>query len=173
MALPDRQMDITKNQSHISNDDWNQAFTGIFSMIFLALVLSGYSYSRGKTTGLPDLECPSSPNCVSTQARDSGHHVSSFPYSGDPDSARNCLKQAILEIPRSRVVEEKSASLRAEFKSRIFRFIDDAEFRLNKTKSMIGFRSSSRAGYYDFGVNRQRIEKLRIEFRKRCNANKK
>jgi uncharacterized protein (DUF1499 family) len=67
-------------------------------------------------------------------------------------------------MPRSRVVEEKSGLLRAEFQTRILGFVDDVEFRLNRPKKTIDFRSASRVGYYDFGVNRVRMEKLRIEF---------
>ena len=130
-AIPDRQMQIIKNQLHKLNRDGDHGWNGVFPMILLALVLAGCSYSSGKPAGLPDMACPASPNCVSTRAKDPSQRISPFRYSGHSDSAISCLKQAILDIPRSRVVEEKSAFLWAEFQSLIFRFVDDAEFRLN------------------------------------------
>lgn len=172
-VLPDRQMQPIQNQLYIFNCDGNHGWNRVFPMICLALVLAGCSYSRGKLAGLPDLACPASPNCVSTQASDSEHRLSPFPYSGSTDSAMSCLKKAIRDIPRSRIVEDKPTSLSAEFQSLIFRFVDDADFRINKTKTMIEFRSTARVGYYDFGVNRRRMENLRIKFRKRCHAYEK
>lgn len=168
-------MCMTRNPSQSLDWNWTKPVGTRFSMLFLALVLAGCASLTlgGKAVDLPDLACPTSPNCVSTQAKDPGHRVSPFLYSGDPQSAFSCLKQAILDMPRSRIVEENSRSLRAEFQSLIFRFVDDGEFRLNETKAMIEFRSASRVGYYDFGVNRRRIENLRERFQTKCHADEK
>ena len=39
--------------------------------------------------------------------------------------------------------------------------LDDIECRLYAGHAMIHIRSTSQVGFYDFGVNRKRIEKLR------------
>ncbi len=54
--------------------------------------------------------------------------------------------------------------LYAECKSRIFGFIDDLEFRQDEKSAVVHVRSASRNGYYDFGVNRRRVEKIRQLF---------
>lgn len=57
------------------------------------------------------------------------------------------------------VVEQTDDYIAAEFKSRIFRFTDDVEFRL--ADDAVHVRSASRIGYSDMGVNRKRVEALR------------
>jgi uncharacterized protein (DUF1499 family) len=39
--------------------------------------------------------------------------------------------------------------------------VDDVEFWFDAAAKTIHFRSASRSGYYDFGVNRKRMEELR------------
>ena len=48
-------------------------------------------------------------------------------------------------------------------KFNIFRFIDDVEFYLTE-QGVIHFRSASRIGHSDLGVNRRRVEMIRITF---------
>ncbi len=47
------------------------------------------------------------------------------------------------------------------FKSRVFQFIDDLELFLDPLNGIISIRSAARTGYWDFGVNRRRVEQLR------------
>ena len=46
-------------------------------------------------------------------------------------------------------------------RSRIFRFADDVDFRFDDEARLIHFRSASRLGRKDFGVNRERMEGIR------------
>ena len=50
--------------------------------------------------------------------------------------------------------------IHAEFRSRVFRFVDDVEFLFDDAGRLVHFRSASRAGYYDFGVNRRRMGEI-------------
>ena len=68
-------------------------------------------------------------------------------------------------MPRSKVVSNKENFLHVEFTSKIFRFVDDVEFYFNEP-GVIHFRSASRIGYSDMGVNRDRIEEIRHLFAK-------
>jgi uncharacterized protein (DUF1499 family) len=45
--------------------------------------------------------------------------------------------------------------------------VDDVEFCFDTDSSLIHVRSASRTGYFDFGVNRKRIERIRSAFSKR------
>ena len=54
--------------------------------------------------------------------------------------------------------------IRAEFRSRIFQFVDDVEFLFENQGNVIHVKSASRTGYSDFGVNRKRVEKIRAAF---------
>ncbi len=52
----------------------------------------------------------------------------------------------------------------ATFRSRVFRFVDDLELRLDEAGGVIHVRSAARLGYADFGVNRKRVVALRNRF---------
>jgi uncharacterized protein (DUF1499 family) len=106
--------------------------------------------------------CPSSPNCVSTQAQDEGHAIAPLRYLKSRAEAKEALKAAIGTLPRTKLVEEDETYLHYEFTSRLLRFVDDVEFLFDDETKTIHFRSASRTGYGDWGVNRRRMEEIRI-----------
>ena len=65
------------------------------------------------------------------------------------------------ENPRFRLVTSTSHYLRAEARTRWLGFVDDVEFLASESEGLIHVKSASRLGYYDFGVNRRRLERLR------------
>jgi uncharacterized protein (DUF1499 family) len=85
-------------------------------------------------------------------------------YTGTLTEAKKALLSAIAEWPNLEIVEEKDHYVHAKFTSRFFRFVDDVEFCMEDDLRIIHVRSSSRVGYYDFGVNRRRIEQIRKRF---------
>lgn len=105
--------------------------------------------------------CPSSPNCVSTKAQDEGHAIAPFRYRKTRAEAKDALKDIVRSLPRTRLVEEDETYLHYEFTSLILRFVDDVEFLFDDETKTIHFRSASRIGHSDFGVNRKRMEHLR------------
>ena len=106
--------------------------------------------------------CPNSPNCVSTQAPEDDHEhtIAPVPFEDTPSQAMNRIVQVVTRQPRTRIVKKNSTYLRAEFRSRILRFVDDVEFYLDVEDNLIHFRSAARRGYGDFGANRDRMEEL-------------
>ncbi|WP_455379630.1 DUF1499 domain-containing protein [Petrachloros mirabilis] len=107
--------------------------------------------------------CPSSPNCVSTQASptDERHSIAPFRYRQSRVEAKEALKAMIASLSRMKLVEEDEAYLHYEFTSLLLRFVDDVEFVFDEETKTIHFRSASRTGYGDLGVNRRRMEKMR------------
>jgi uncharacterized protein (DUF1499 family) len=105
--------------------------------------------------------CPSSPNCVSTQAQDEGHAIAPVRYRKPRAEAKEVLKEVIRSLPRAKLVEEDESYLRYEFTSLLLRFVDDVEFAFDDEAKMMHFRSASRTGYGDLGVNRARMERIR------------
>jgi uncharacterized protein (DUF1499 family) len=110
--------------------------------------------------------CPHSPNCVSSQAADSGHFIAPFKIAGDPETAWAALKQALRGQSRTVITAESADALHAEATSLIFRFVDNIDAILDREARLIHIRSASRVGYSDLGVNRKRVEALRLEMRK-------
>ena len=105
--------------------------------------------------------CPSSPNCVSTQALDEGHAITPIRYRKSRAEAKEALKEVIRSLPRAKLVEEGESYLHYEFTSLLLRFVDDVEFVFDDDAKTIHFRSASRIGYGDLGVNRARMEQVR------------
>ncbi len=107
------------------------------------------------------VSCPSSPNCVSTQAQDEGHTIAPIRYRKSRAEAKEALKEVIRSLPRTKLVEEDESCLQYEVTSLLLRFVDDVEFLFDDESKAIHFRSASRTGYGYLGVNRTRMEQVR------------
>ena len=88
-----------------------------------------------------------------------------IPYTGPLDKARAKLLEVLRNYPRTRIVREEADSLKAECRSAFFHFVDDVDFVFDDTAKCIHFRSASRLGRKDFGVNRKRMEEISAAFR--------
>jgi uncharacterized protein (DUF1499 family) len=75
------------------------------------------------------------------------------------------IKEAVLSLPRTKIITETPTYLYAEATSKVMRFVDDVEFLFADEAeiSEVHVRSASRKGYRDFGVNRERIEQVRAK----------
>lgn len=107
--------------------------------------------------------CPPSPNCVSTTHATAPMPV--LPMRGDAADTLNRLADLIAARPRTTIVERGPRYLRAEFRSRLFRYVDDVEF-LVVEPGTVHFRSASRLGRGDMGVNRARMEELSAAYQR-------
>ena len=108
--------------------------------------------------------CPGSRNCVSSQTSNKKHAIEPFRYQDTLMEARARLLDIIKSMPRSRVVTVRADYVHAEFRSRVFGFVDDAEFSFDEGQKTIHLRSASRTGSYDFGMNRKRMERIHSQF---------
>jgi len=112
-------------------------------------------------------ECPDCPNCVSTQAVDPEHQMDPIPFIQSSEQAQRQLEAIIRSMPNSRIVSSNAGYIYAEFVSLFFGFVDDVELAIDETEQLIHFRSASRTGRSDFGVNRKRMEQVRQRFQNR------
>ena len=71
------------------------------------------------------------------------------------------LKTTVAGLPRTKLIEEADTYLHYECTSLLLRFVDDVEFVFDDEAKLIHFRSASRIGYGDLGVNRRRMEGIR------------
>ena len=108
--------------------------------------------------------CPESPNCVSTQATDPEHAIEALRFTGSARSAMAALRRVIDQDGNATIVSEDEHTLSAEYRSRIFRFVDDVDFIVDEEQGIIHFRSASRVGHSDMGANRKRMEQIRTAF---------
>lgn len=129
--------------------------------------------SRPEDLGVTDGKlrpCPSSPNCVCTQhVDDNEHHMDPIPLDGSTEEAMTRIKKALAKLPRTKIITEKENYIHAEWTSRIFRFVDDVEIYVDDEAKKIHFRSASRVGHSDLGVNRARMENFRKAYEEASN----
>ncbi len=147
----------------------HQASINALLLALPAILLVGCQGARPADLGVHDgklLPCPSSHNCVSSQAADEGHRVAPLPYTGTAEEALKKLKVIVRSLPRTTIVTETPAYLHAESASFLFRFVDDLEFLVDDRAKVIHVRSASRLGYSDLGVNGRRIELIREHWQK-------
>lgn len=113
--------------------------------------------------------CPGSPNCVLSDGGDGAARIDPLTFQGDPEAAWQALKASVEEMGGT-LREARDDYLWATFTTRLFRFTDDLECRLDTANGVIHVRSGSRVGHSDFGVNGRRVEALRAEFDPRLAA---
>ena len=106
--------------------------------------------------------CPASPNCVVSQDGDAKHAIDPITYHVDRSRAQEALVKVLGVVPRTEVIEKTDNYIHALSKSRIFKFVDDVEFYFPKDEKVIHMRSASRVGESDLGVNRRRMEQIRL-----------
>lgn len=107
--------------------------------------------------------CSTRPNCVCSEYKDLQSYVKPLAFSGSADSSWERARRIIREMG-GKIVREDDCYLWATFSTRLFRFVDDLELRMDEKNEIIHVRSGSRVGYSDMGVNRKRIEDFRVRF---------
>lgn len=132
--------------------------------IVMGLLILGVKSRQGAPQGLLDSQlsvCSPAPNCVCSEFyRDASHFVA--PLSITPLQTENVMSwsvQALVQMGAEVTLHDQHY-LSAEFKSRLFGFVDDFELRLDSESGVLHFRSSSRVGYSDFGANSSRVRRF-------------
>ncbi|MHC5003402.1 MAG: DUF1499 domain-containing protein [Planctomycetota bacterium] len=103
--------------------------------------------------------CPDRPNCVCSQAADPSKRMEPLTVVS-VDAARERLEQVLAAMPRTRIVTAEPRYLAVECRSLLLGFVDDVEFHVDESSGLLHFRSASRLGYSDLGVNRRRLERI-------------
>ena len=150
---------------------WTGLLLPLLAIVALG-VLSATSW-RPKTLGVRDgrlAPCPDSPNCVSTQTDREDCRMEPMPIVGDPADVYSRLRSVVSAIPRARIITADDNYLHAEFTSALFRFVDDVEIFVDREQRVIHFRSASRVGKSDLGVNRQRMQAIIAAFQAATDA---
>ena len=136
------------------------AATILAFVLVIGIVLNNRSAAGGIEGGRL-AACPNKPNCVCSQDTDPQHAIE--PISVTKDLPIREVAKVISQMPRTKIIEQTSNYLYVTFRSKVFQFLDDVEFFYIPEQGVIHVRSSSRVGYRDFGVNRERVEMIRQE----------
>lgn len=154
----------------------------MFRKIFLALLALSFAFiaylfvqagnSEGKATAtigltqittatMPDSlkPCPDTPNCVSTFATDDKQRQP-ITYTGGKEEAKNKLLEVLDGMKRTELQSNEENYVHYTFKTWPIPFTDDVEFLFDDEKKLINYRSASRVGRSDLGVNSKRMAKI-------------
>ena len=134
------------------------------------VLLAGCSTMGSVDAGLADgklRSCSAAPHCVSSDAADAAHQIAPLNINGDASAAWSALKAQLGTMPGVAIVDDREGYLHATASSAIMGFMDDFEFVLRAGRNEIAMRSSSRIGFYDFNVNRARLENVRTALKEK------
>lgn len=106
--------------------------------------------------------CPATPNCVVSQGADEDHAIAPIRYSTDRATAQQNLVDILSVVPRTQVIQQQDGYILAESESRLMGFVDDSEFYFPTDEKVIQVRAAARLGESDLGVNRRRLEQIRL-----------
>lgn len=145
----------------------NHLTTRLTILLFVVLLVTACTGGPEPMTAIFDQEgnatlapCPDSPNCVSTMETDELHGIEPLPFRGDATATMSALLTVVEQMKRTTIIKQTDSYLHVEYRT-LLGFVDDVEFVLDGEREIVNFRSASRVGYGDMGVNRNRMEEFR------------
>lgn len=157
-----------------------KTFGVLAALIFIALPLAIWLFGQlnffagrrpqdlGARDGLLRPPMKTWRNVVSSQAglheHEPHHLIAPLAYTGTGSYAMEKLLRVLQDMKGTTVVTAEPHYIHAEFKSMLLNMVDDAEFLLDESASVIHMRSGSRLNRKDFGANRARLETIRARF---------
>lgn len=141
----------------------------LVSLITACSTSSTHIQSNVTTTESLLPPCPNKPNCVcSVFPDDKARYIAPLPVSETPITTLKKLNKAIIATG-GEIISSNEQGINAIYRSSLylylgFGFIDDVNLRIDAEAGLVQLRSASRTGYYDFGVNRERIEAIKAAY---------
>ena len=108
--------------------------------------------------------CPSTPNCVSSQADNPDKLIAPIAFTTSAEEARAKLLNVLESMSRLDIVDNQPTYIRAETQSPMIGFIDDNEFYIDEEAGVIHIRAAARLGQSDLNKNRERMDSIRAAF---------
>lgn len=105
-------------------------------------------------------EIPNKDNSVSTQTEFVDKKIEPLLFKGDLKTSVAAMKKAMEAYGDIEITDEKENYICAVATTGTMKFHDDIEIYFDAVEGYVHYRSASRAGYSDMGLNRQRFETL-------------
>lgn len=109
-------------------------------------------------------ELPQTSNCVSTQTDQKSKRVDPLPYKGTAAESKAVLLAYFADKPEVEVITDEPNYLYVVYTSAKHQWKDDVEFYFDDANQRIEFRSGSRTGFGDMGVNKKRYETIKAAY---------
>ena len=129
--------------------------------IILGLLLHSAQLSYGESTmDKTKFHCTGPTACVSSIESEGDKYIPPFKMT-DIHKTQKALLSVLENSTRTKITYKDENTIKAEFTSLVFRFKDNVQFFLDESDSTLHWKSQSKMGRYDFGVNRKRLETIR------------
>ena len=79
----------------------------------------------------------------------------------DVQETKEAIKQALLAYENIEIQTEYQNYIHAISTTKTMKYHDDLEFYFDEQAGLVHFRSASRVGYSDMGLNRERYSRLK------------
>lgn len=169
--------DFTPNRQHVSartlsgkhahNDLTRPPSMRWSPLISFPIATAVMTLSRHSSTAEPSAldVCRNPRNCVVDAPNADDPALRPIPFTAPIEQVVRVMAAAIAGEPRTRLVVEGRRYIRAESRSALFRFVDDVELLADENAGRIHFRSASRRGRWDLGVNERRMRRVTARIR--------
>jgi uncharacterized protein (DUF1499 family) len=105
-------------------------------------------------------ELNNKPNNVSTQTSYENKRISTLAFKGTLEESKRRFIEAMKAYPGIEIIKEEDTYIYAVATTNTLKFHDDIEVYFDSVEQVIHYRSASRAGYSDGGLNRRRYEAI-------------
>lgn len=105
-------------------------------------------------------EIPNKQNAVSTQTVYEDKRIEALPLKETLNDSKQAMKQSLVAYGGIRIIEERDDYIYAIATTGKMKFHDDIEIYFDVKNNCIQYRSASRAGYSDMGLNRERYNQI-------------
>ncbi|MFQ3228877.1 DUF1499 domain-containing protein [Reinekea sp.] len=122
-----------------------------------------YQNSQAPTLGVTDGQLSAidkKPNNVSSQTDVPEKHVAPLAMKSTATATMQALVAASAQYGNASIIEQTDHYLYVVFTTALMKYRDDVEFYIDEANKEVHFRSASRAGYSDMGLNRERYNKI-------------
>lgn len=138
-------------------------------VILLVVLMVGKNNIEPKDLGVKDgklKNMPNSPNAVSSQTDIQEKKVEPLEFIGDVQDSKAKILGIINNYQGTKIIKNEKNYIHVIFITGGMKFKDDVEFYFDESNKIIHFRSASRVGYSDMGMNRKRYNEIKSEYKK-------
>lgn len=139
-------------------------FIGVILIMTVIFLIKNSPSEKEKPTNPAQLiqePCPGTPNCISTMyPQDLNHFLPPLPFKESVEKSKETIIKILENYSGAKIIEQDDSFIYVQFTIPIFHFADDVVFYFDQESQTIHFRSSSRIGNWDLGVNRRRMKKI-------------
>ena len=147
-------------------------FIGLLLLVVVILFISRLVFQNlttpthlghkdGQLASMPD-----KPNAVSSQTDIEDKRVDALPYKSSTEETMRSVLAALDSMGNNQIQVKDSDYIYSVFTTSTLHFHDDVEILLDEQNNQVHFRSQSRAGHSDLGLNRQRYEEFKALYNK-------